>query len=194
MESEAGPGPTDEELMLRLQGGEEAALAQLMQRWEGPVKRFIFRIVGNAAASEDLAQEVFVRVYSRRTTFRPGGKFSTWCFSIAANQAKNQLRWWHRRPTVSLDAWTDAGGESEDQTAAGASPSSQATRLERVAAVRAAVVALPLELRTTLVLFEYEGQSVADIAAALDCTPKAVENRLYRARQRLKEALRISGD
>ena len=194
MESEAGPGPSDEDLMTRLQGGEQAALARLMQRWEVPVKRFIFRIVGNAAAAEDLAQEVFVRVYSKRGTFRAGGKFSTWCFSIAANQAKNQLRWWRRRPTTSLDAWTDAGGESPDETAAGASPSSQATRRERVADVRAAVVALPLDLRTALVLFEYEGQSVADIAAALGCAPKAVENRLYRARRRLKEDLRISGD
>ena len=64
MEADPGAGPSDEELMQRLQGGEDAALAPLMQRWEGPVKRFIFRIVGNTAEAEDLAQEVFVRIYT----------------------------------------------------------------------------------------------------------------------------------
>ena len=186
MEADPGTSPSDEDLMRRLQGGEATALAPLMQRWEGPVKRFIFRLVGHPAEAEDLAQEVFVRVFSKRTTYRPGAKFSTWCFAIAANQAKNRLRWWHRRPALSLDAWTEAGGETPDESRAGAQASAQAERREQIAAVQAAVAALPLELRTALVLFEYEGQPVADIAVALNCTAKAVENRLYRARQRLK--------
>jgi RNA polymerase sigma-70 factor (ECF subfamily) len=189
MEADAGAGPSDEELMRRLQGGEDAALAPLMQRWERPVKRFVFRLVGSAAEADDLAQEVFVRVYTKRATFRAGAKFSTWCFSIAANQAKNRLRWWKRRPVLSLEAWTDAGGETADDSRAGAAASQQAVRREQIAAVAAAVAALPLELRTALVLFEYEEQSMADIAAALHCTAKAVENRLYRARQQLKAAL-----
>lgn len=190
MESEAGPGPTDEELMGRLRGGEDAALAPLMQRWEVPVRRFIFRIVGNAAAAEDLAQEVFVRIYTRRSTYRAGGRFSTWCFSIAANQARNRLRWWRRRPSVSLDAWTEAGGDAADATRAGEPASLGALRREKVAAVQAAVAALPVDLRTALVLFEYEEQPVLEIAAMLRCTPKAVENRLYRARLQLKQSLR----
>ena len=83
------------------------------------MKRFIFRLVGHPAEAEDLAQEVFVRVFTKRTTYRPGAKFSTWCFAIAANQAKNRLRWWHRRPALSLDAWTEAGGETPDESRAG---------------------------------------------------------------------------
>lgn len=189
MESDAGAGPSDEELMRRLQGGEEAALAPLMQRWELPVKRFIFRLVGSAAEADDLAQEVFVRVFTKRATFRAGAKFSAWCFSIAANQAKNRLRWWKRRPALSLEAWTEAGGDAPDGSRAGAAASETVVRRERIAAVQAAVAALPLDLRTALVLFEYEDQSMGEIAAALDCTPKAVENRLYRARQQLKAAL-----
>jgi RNA polymerase sigma-70 factor, ECF subfamily len=189
MEPDPGATPSDEDCMARLQAGDDSALAPLMLRWEKPVKRFIFRLVGNTAEAEDLAQEVFVRIYTKRASYRTGAKFSTWCFSIAANQAKNRLRWWHRRPTLSLNAWTEAGGEVKDDSAAGAQASNTAVRDEQVAAVQRAIAELPVDLRAALVLFEYEQQSMADIAAALACTPKAVENRLYRARQKLKEAL-----
>lgn len=189
MEPDPGANPSDEELMRRLQAGEDAALAPLMQHWEGPVKRFIFRLVGNPTEAEDLAQEVFVRVYTKRASYRTGAKFSTWCFSIAANQAKNRLRWWRRRPALSLEAWAEAGGVAADESASGAQASQVAVQSERLAAVRQAVAALPVDLRTALVLFEYEQQSVNEIAEALHCTPKAVENRLYRARQKLGQAL-----
>jgi RNA polymerase sigma-70 factor, ECF subfamily len=189
MGTDPGANPSDEECMSRLQAGDDTALAPLMQRWEGPVKRFIFRLVGNAAEAEDLAQDVFVRIYTKRASYRTGARFSTWCFSIAANQAKNRLRWWKRRPTLSLNAWTEAGGEAEDESSAGAKASSQAVRDEQVAAVQRAIAELPVDLRTALVLFEYERQPMVEIAAMLDCTPKAVENRLYRARQKLKTAL-----
>ena len=189
METEPGANPSDEECMGRLQAGDDTALAPLMQRWEGPVKRFIFRLVGNTAEAEDLAQDVFVRVYTKRASYRTGAKFSTWCFSIAANQAKNRLRWWKRRPTLSLNAWTEAGGEAADESSPGGQASTQAVRAEQVAAVQRAIAELPVDLRTALVLFEYEQQSMAEIAAVLGCTPKAVENRLYRARQKLKASL-----
>jgi RNA polymerase sigma factor (sigma-70 family) len=190
MEADAAAGPSDEDLMHRLCAGDDAALAALMARWEAPVKRFVFRLVGSAAEADDLAQETFVRVYTKRATYRDGARFSAWVFSIAANQAKNRLRWWKRRPALSLDAWHDAGGDTPDESAAGVDASTEAGRRERIAAVQAAVLALPLDLRTALVLFEYEGQAMAEIAAALGCTPKAVENRLYRARQELRRRLR----
>jgi RNA polymerase sigma-70 factor (ECF subfamily) len=151
----------------------------------------VFRIVGNTAEAEDLAQDVFLRIYSKRATYRAGAKFSTWCFSIAANQARNRLRWWRRRPTISLGAWTEAGGDNADQTRTGEPASQTALRQEEIATVQSEVAALPLELRTALVLFEYEGQSVAEIATVLDCTAKAVENRLYRARLQLKKRLQL---
>lgn len=192
MEADTGTGPSDEQLMHRLQLGEDSALALLMQRWEIPVKRFIFRLIGNTAESEDLAQEVFIRIYTKRSIYRVGAKFSTWCFSIATNQAKNRLRWWRRRPMMSLNAWTKAGGDTADESSAGAQASNEAVRHEQIAAVQTAIAALPIELRTTLVLFEYERQSMVEIAAALGCTPKAVENRLYRARQQLRTLLNLA--
>ena len=189
MAADLAPGASDEELMRRLQGGEEAALASLMERWEMPVKRFIFRLLGNVTEAEDLAQEVFCRIFTRRTHYRPGAKFSTWCYAIAANLAKNRLRWWQRHPVHSIDAWIEAGGEIADESRAGASAAQAALRQEQILAVQQAVAALPLDLRTALILFEYEEQTAAEIAEALDCTPKAVENRLYRARQLLRRSL-----
>jgi RNA polymerase sigma-70 factor (ECF subfamily) len=191
MEADPGASPSDEDLMRRLQGGADDALAELMHRWELPIKRFIFRVVGNAAEADDLAQEVFVRVYAKRATYRPGAKFSTWCFSIAANQARNRLRWWRRHPALSLNAWVEAGGETADESAAGTAAPHAVERHERISAIQSAVAALAVDLRTALVLFEYEGQSMEEIALALHCSPKAVENRLYRARQQLKISLRL---
>lgn len=189
MAADLATGASDEELMRRLQGGEEAALASLMERWEIPVKRFIFRLLGNVTEAEDLAQEVFCRIFTRRTHYRLGAKFSTWCYAIAANLAKNRLRWWQRHPAHSIDAWIEAGGEIADESRAGASAAQAALRQEQILAVQQAVAALPLDSRTALILFEYEEQTIAEIAEALDCTPKAVENRLYRARQLLKRTL-----
>jgi RNA polymerase sigma-70 factor (ECF subfamily) len=189
MAADLATGASDEELMRRLQGGEEAALASLMERWERPVKRFIFRLLGNVTEAEDLAQEVFCRIFTKRMSYRPGAKFSAWCYTIAANLAKNRLRWWQRHPVLSIDAWIKAGGEIADESRSGASAAQAALRQEQILAVQQAVLALPLDLRTALILFEYEEQTTAEIAEALDCTPKAVENRLYRARQLLQRSL-----
>ena len=189
MDADPGDSPSDEELMRRLRAGDDAALAPLMHRWETPVKRFAFRFVGNPTEAEDLAQETFARVYLKRTTHREGARFSPWLFSIAANLAKNRLRWCKRRPACSFDAWLEAGGDAPDGSAAGAPARDAALRREQIAAVQAAVLALPPGLRAPLVLFEYENLTMDEIATALGCTPKAVEGRLARARQQLKQAL-----
>lgn len=186
----------DAELMQRVQGGEEAALGSLMERWERPVKAVIARIVFNAAEAEDLAQETFVRVWTQRARFHAGAEFRPWLFAIAVNLARNRLRWWRRRPTVSLDEWTERSGREPgargERSGAGGEETNGAEaleRAERAATVQAAVAALPLDLREALVLFEYERCSHAEIATALGCTPKAVESRLYRAREKLRAAL-----
>lgn len=182
----------DSELMRRVQGGEEAALGALMERWELPVKAVIGRIVLNAGEAEELAQETFVRVWTQREKFRADAAFRPWLFAIAVNLARNRLRWWRRRPQVSLDEWTDGGArriDPADARPAAADGAQMAERRERAVAVREAVAALPVDLREAIVLFEYEQLSHAEIAAALGCTPKAVEARLYRAREKLRAAL-----
>jgi RNA polymerase sigma-70 factor (ECF subfamily) len=156
-----------------------------MDRWERPVKSVIGRIVLNAAEAEELAQEAFVRVWQQREKFRAGAAFRPWVFAIAVNLARNRLRWWRRRPEVSLEEWTDG----LDAPAGGANAAELALANERSAAVRDAVAALPVELREALVLFEYEQMAHAEIALAIGATPKAVETRIYRAREKLRGAL-----
>jgi RNA polymerase sigma factor (sigma-70 family) len=175
----------DRALMLRVQSGDEVAFGNLMDRWEVPVKAVIGRLVLNRAEAVDLAQETFVRLWQQRERYRAGAPFRPWVFAIAVNLARNRLRWWRRRPLVALESWAE-GLVDEGSRAAGAPRLEVAERAE---AVRDAVAALPLELREAIVLFEYEGLSQAEIAAAVGATPKAVETRLHRAREKLRRSL-----
>ncbi|MCF7687802.1 MAG: sigma-70 family RNA polymerase sigma factor [Cephaloticoccus sp.] len=171
----------DGELMRRVQSGDEAALGMLMDRWELPVKGLLMRFMHNGHEAADLAQDTFVRVWEQRARFRAGADFKPWLFSIAVNLARNRLRWWRRRPEVTLDAWSGAG---ETETSAG-----RMERKEQAMAVRDAISELPRDLRTAVILAEFEGLSQAEIAQVTGTTTKAVESRLYRARTTLRKSL-----
>lgn len=176
----------DPELMRRVQAGDTAAFGRLMDEWELPVKRLLARLVQNAADAEELAQETFVRVWRQRARYRTDAPFRPWLFAIALNLGRNRLRWWRRRPQVSLEAWTEAGGEARSEQP---EASELLERRERMDAVRAAIAALPAGLREVIVLFQYEELSQREIALAVGLTEKAVESRLYRARSELRARL-----
>lgn len=182
--------PRDEALMARVGAGDEAAFAELMHRWERPVKAVIGRMVLNTAEADDLAQETFVRLWQQRDRFRAGAAFRPWILTLALNLARNRLRWWRRRPVVSLDAWTEVAGDSAADPSADAAGALEAS--ERAAFVRDAVAALPRDLREALVLFEYEGVAQAEIAIIVGASPKAVETRIHRARERLRGVLGVA--
>jgi RNA polymerase sigma-70 factor (ECF subfamily) len=171
----------DTELMRRVQRGDEAALGLLMQRWERPVKSVIGRLVLNTSEASELAQETFVRVWQQRQRFNPSASFRPWIFAIAVNLARNRLRWWRRRPEVTLEEWSEPLNEMGGNAL---------ERAEQAAAVRHAIAALPPDMREAIVLSEYEQMSHAEIAAVVGTTAKAIENRLARARERLRGALR----
>jgi RNA polymerase sigma-70 factor (ECF subfamily) len=178
--------------MERLAAGQDAALNDLMERHATPVFHFLCHTVGNEDDANDLAQETFARVFRARASFRPGEKFSTWLFTIAANLARNHFRWRSRHPNVSLEAETGEAEQTLGSTlpANDPAPDEQALAAERAEAVRAAVGKLPDDLREAIVLCEWEELSIAEAAVILDSTPKAVESRLYRARQILRERLK----
>jgi len=178
--------------MARLAAGHDAAFNDLMERHATAVFHFLCRMLNNEADANDLAQETFVRVFRARETFRPTEKFSAWLFTIAANLARNQIRWRSRHPNVSLDAETGPAEQSFAGTlpSAESAPNEQVLAAERTAAVRAAVNQLPADLREAIILCEWEEQSMAEAARILDTTPKAVESRCYRARQILRERLK----
>jgi len=178
--------------MERLAAGHDAALNDLMERHATPVFHFLCRRVGNEDDANDLAQETFVRVFRARASFRTGEKFSTWLFTIAANLARNHFRWRSRHPNVSLEAETGEAEQTLGSTlpANGPAPNEEAIATERTAAVRYAVGKLSEDLREAIALCEWEELSVAEAATILETTPKAVESRLYRGRQILRERLK----
>ncbi len=184
----------DRALMARVQQGDEAALAALMDRWELPVKRVIARIVFNVGEAEELAQETFVRVWQQREKFRDGAEVKPWVLSIAVNLARNRLRWWRRRPEVALHEWSEAPGEGREARSEGETGRSgdggDLERKERAVAVQDAIAALPLDLREAIVLFEFEEMSQAEIAATVGASVKAVEARIARAKEKLRGALK----
>jgi RNA polymerase sigma-70 factor (ECF subfamily) len=178
--------------MEQLVAGQGAALNALMERHATGVFHFLCRMLGNEDDANDLAQETFARVYRARDSYRPEQKFSTWLFTIAANLARNQIRWRSRHPNVSLDAESETTEQTLGDTlpANGSSPHEAAEAAERAEAVRSAVQRLPDDLREAIVLCEWEDLSVAEAATVLSTTPKAVESRLCRARNLLRERLK----
>ena len=177
--------------MAALCAGREAALDALMARHAGPLCRFLVRLLQDEEEAADLAQTAFVRVYQNRERFDSAKKFSTWLYAIAANLARDRQRWQGRHPHVSLDALIGEDGSDATEILPHESPgpAELADAAERVGLVRAAVAALPDDLRVPLVLAEYEGMSQTDIGAVLECSAKAVEMRIYRARQQLRQSL-----
>ena len=175
----------DAHLVRRVAAGDAAAFAEIFQRHRARILSLTFGVLRNRADAEEMTQDTFVRAYRALGNFRGECTLATWLHSIAVNLARNRLRWWRRRPEVSLEEWTDG----LDAPAGGANAAELALANERSAAVRDAVAALPVELREALVLFEYEQMAHAEIALAIGATPKAVETRIYRAREKLRGAL-----
>ena len=178
--------------MVRLAAGHDAALNDLMERHATPVFHFLCRMLGNEDDANDLSQETFVRVFRARASFKSSERFSTWLYTIAANLARNQFRWRARHPNVSLDAMTDADDQPLSATLPHptASPAEETLARERDLAVRDAVNDLPEDLREAIVLCEWEELSMAEAATIAGATPKAIESRLYRARQSLRDTLK----
>lgn len=183
---------SDESLMSRLQSGDDLALNELMARWQQPLASYLYRHVGNETAALDLAEETFVRLYESRARFEGRAKFSTWLYTIATNLSRNHHRWRARHPNIPLDAPMTGDSPTalaEVLPANTETPADAAISHDRARQVREAIDALPEEQRTAVLLFEYQDLSHAEVADILGCSAKAVETRLYRARQGLRERL-----
>jgi len=184
-----GSSEADALAMARLQAGDDLALNEIMGRWKQPLAGYLLRQLGGHEDALDLTMETFVRIYESRQRYVPAARFARWLFTIATNLARNHVRWKQRHPEVTLEA--EEGEESPMDNMADAAPNAgkQMETQERAQAVRKAIAALPPDLRTATLLFEYEGLSHAEIAAVEGCSAKAVETRLYRARQALELTL-----
>lgn len=200
MSEAQGAGAEDRADMERLVQGHDSALENLMSRHAPKLHLYLYRLLQNEADAEDLAQETFVRVHEHRERYDPRLTFSTWLYTIATNLVRDRFRWRSRHPESSLDQPIGPGagshsGNSGDATVAdriadpAADPAKTALAEERAEAVRRAVASLPEDLREPLVLAEFGEFSQKEIGTILACSAKAVEMRLYRGRQRLRELL-----
>jgi RNA polymerase sigma factor (sigma-70 family) len=169
---------SDLQLIERLQRGDEAAFDELLSRYKRPVINFCYRLLGDAGDADDVAQEVFVRVYQHICEYRPSAKFSTWLFTLARHACLDRLRYRSRHPTAPLEAAPEP-----------ATVSREVETHEIGEQVAAAIARLPEEQRTAIVLAEYHGLSYAEIAAVMRCSEKSVEARLYRAKKELRARL-----
>lgn len=187
--AESADRDAEAELMLRFQRGDEEAFAALVRRFQNRVVSLAYRYLGSAADAEDLAQEVFLRVYRAKETYEPKAKFSTWIYRITANASLNHLRGRKARRKVSGAMPGDADGPADFEDEEAEAPDEGMAKDELARVLREIVDALPERQRTAIVLNKYEGLSYEDVAAAMDMSEPAVKSLLTRARVNIKEKL-----
>jgi RNA polymerase sigma-70 factor, ECF subfamily len=186
---------TDLRLLEELRSGRDSALNEIIDRWERPLASFAWRYVQNQTDTQDLVQETFVKVYKNKDRFRPDTKLSAWLFTTLANQCRNFSRWKRRHPTVALynsreetsDPLTTVTLDPADLSP---TPDTSAETNDLIDHLKEAIGKLPHDLKTTLLLYQYEGMSYKEIAEVVGCSPKGVETRLYRTRKQLKKLLK----
>jgi RNA polymerase sigma-70 factor (ECF subfamily) len=183
----------DIRLMLRVRDDQPGAFEELVELYQHRLVAVMNHLVSNAAEAEDLAQEVFLRVYRSRKKYRPRSKFSTWLFTIANNLALNALRSRQRKPVVPLPTQESGplGPRPAEQIVRdrGSGPMQRMQRQELAAIVREALEGLNERQRTAVVLNKFEDMNYAEIAVVMKLTPKAVKSLLSRARMNLRAAL-----
>jgi RNA polymerase sigma-70 factor (ECF subfamily) len=167
--------------------GDDAAFAELAERYGARVLGYFCRQIGDRSEAEDLTQEVLLRLYRSRIRYQPRARFATWVFHITQNVARNALRSRRRHPSVHLDVRVDDERRLEVLLAdEGDSPSRPLERFELAGVVRAAVADLDGRQRTAMELHQFEHRTYAEVAAKLAMTPKAAKSLLYRARNQLR--------
>ena len=182
---------SDQEWMLRLRAGDDEAFNLLVAKYRDPVVRFLYRMVHEPALAEELAQEVFLRVYRSRKRYQPRAKFSTWLYRIATNVGLNALRDGRmRRMETSMDV---TNGATEGVTVLAdpvANAEQEMLERERLAQVRRAVEELPEKQRLAVLMHKYQEMDYADIAEVLGCSPSALKSLLFRAYETLRSKLK----
>jgi RNA polymerase sigma-70 factor (ECF subfamily) len=181
-------------LMVRVRDGDAEAFARLVSLWQDRLVTLFLHQTGDHATAEDLAQEVFLRVYRSRGSYQPTAKFTTWIHTIAANAASDLRQRAYRRrehgvpPSVSASS-SGIGLEQIAVAASGLLPARQADRGELRAVVQQALASLNERQRMAVLLAKFEQCSYEEIAASMKITVPAVKALLFRARDQLREAL-----
>ena len=184
---------TDVQLMLDVQAGDEESFELLLRKYRTPVVNFLYRMVRDSAAAEDLAQEVFLRVYRARERYAPSAKFTTWMFRIATNLALNALRDnQYRKAEISLDQPVETNeGEQPPLDVPDRQPTAEQQLIARTRTemIRQAVCVLPEKQRAAVLLHKYQELDYGEIAKILGCSESALKSLLFRAYETLRVQL-----
>lgn len=176
-------GDPDVDLMLRFQKGDERAFEELVRRHTRGLLNLVYRYLGDASRAEDVAQDIFVKVYRARRKYQPKAKFSTWLYRIAVNHCLNEIRARRSEPAVA--------SPSDDlvEETAGEHPDARLGRAELQQAVKRAIDALPENQRMAVLLARYEEMNYGQIAETMGMSLEAIKALLHRAKENLKQAL-----
>lgn len=184
------------QLMLRAREGDDTAFSELVAAYQHRLVHIFYHLVQNQEAAEDLAQDVFLRIYRARRGYVPTARFSTWLFRIANNLASNSRRDRGRRKEITLGGAADSSGllgpRPQEQLAVDKSafmPTRQLDKREMQAIVQKALDTLNDRQRMALLLHKFEDMSYEDIADAMEMSTAAVKSLLSRARENLRVAL-----
>jgi RNA polymerase sigma-70 factor (ECF subfamily) len=193
----AGPSgldpASDAAVMLRVAAGDEAGFNYLVGKYHRQMIHFLFRMVRNQAVAEELAQEVFLRVYRSRESYRAEAKFTTWLYRIATNLAVNHARdTKHERSvqTIYLDSPDEESGTTPDVADDEPTVEQRLMRDERMAAIRTHVMALPERQRMAVLMHKYQGMDYRQIGDVLKLSESATKSLLFRAYQTLRDKLK----
>ena len=184
---------SDAAVMLRVAAGDEAGFNYLARKYHRAMIHFLFRMVRNQAIAEELAQEVFLRVYRSRESYRAEAKFTTWLYRIATNLAVNHARdTKHERSaqTIYLDAPDEETGTTPDVADDEPSVEQRLMRDERMGAIRTHVLALPERQRMAVLMHKYQGMDYRQIGEVLKLSESATKSLLFRAYQTLRDKLK----
>ena len=181
----------DVQLMLKFKQGEISAFEALLDKYHNPIINFVYRFIGNKQESEDLAQEVFLRVYRSSQNYKPKAKFSTWIYRIAKNLVLNELRRRRTHNVSSLDEMVSFEEEELPKQISNNKPSAlvELEKKDLTVAVRKAIDSLPANQKMAVVLKRYDELPYVEIAKILGCSVSAVKSLLNRAKVSLKEKL-----
>ncbi len=184
---------SDAEVMLRVKAGDDAAFDYLVQKYRRPIIGFMYRMAHNTATAEELAQEVFLRVYRSRANYEPSAKFSTWLYRIATNLGVNHARdTRHERAEnmVNLDEPDAETGQTPDVADKTATVEEEILRRERLTAIRQKVEALPERQKMAVLMHKYQQMDYRQIAEVLKLSESATKSLLFRAYETLRTELR----
>jgi RNA polymerase sigma-70 factor (ECF subfamily) len=184
---------SDADVMLRVSAGDDAGFTYLLEKYRKPIVHFMFRMVRNQAVAEELAQEVFLRVYRSRESYRAEAKFTTWLYRIATNLGVNyarDTRYERTAQNVYLDQADPETGTTPDVADSRPTIEFEMVKDERLNAIRQHVLALPERQRAAVLMHKYQGMDYKQIGDVLKLSESATKSLLFRAYQTLRDRLK----